>query len=143
MYEQCVAVGDSGEVMPVNEEIETEFNNIVNFLLKIIQCFRREFVVLTTDGERHLTEIEKLQLIEINLRALDEIIQKYNLNAGSKVVAEKDLLGLALTLCEDLLRNRNSSSTLWNIVRKVLRLYRLLIALLSSNLQTIAAGHFP
>jgi len=143
MYEQCVAVGDSGEVMPVNEEIETEFNNIVAFLLKIIKGFQLEFVVLTTDGEKHMTETEKLQLLEINLRALDEIIQKYNLAAGSKSIAEKDLLGLALGLVENLLRNRNTSSTLWNIFRKVLRLYRLLIALMSSNLQTVAVTHFP
>lgn len=143
MYEQCVAVGDSGEVMPVNEEIETEFNNIVVFLLKIIKGFQLEFVVLTTDGEKHMTETEKLQLLEINLRALDEIIQKYNLAAGSKSIAEKDLLGLALGLVENLLRNRNTSSTLWNIFRKVLRLYRLLIALMSSNLQTVAVTHFP
>jgi len=143
MYEQCVAVGDSGEAMPVNEEIETEFNNIVAFLLKIIKGFQLEFVVLTTDGEKHMTETEKLQLLEINLRALDEIIQKYNLAAGSKSIAEKDLLGLALGLVENLLRNRNTSSTLWNIFRKVLRLYRLLIALMSSNLQTVAVTHFP
>ena len=111
--------------------------------MKIIHGFRREFVVLTTDGEKHLTETEKLQLLEINLRALDEIIQKYNLAAGSKSIAEKDLLGLALELIEELLRNRNTSSILWNIFRKVLRLYRLLVALLSSNLQTVAVGHFP
>lgn len=63
MYEQFLSVGDSGEIMPVNEEIETQFSNIVEFLLQLTGGFRREFVVLTTDGERNLTENEKLQLL--------------------------------------------------------------------------------
>jgi hypothetical protein len=118
---------------------------MVGFLLQIVKAFacKKEFVTMTTDGEKRNTEYEKLSLLDINLRALDEMIQRYNLSASSKIIAEKDLLTLTLSLVENLLQSKCASKFVWDIFRRTLSLYMILITVASSNLNVIAASEFP
>jgi hypothetical protein len=118
---------------------------MVGFLLQTVKAFicKKEFITMTTDGEKHKTEYEKLSLLDINLRALDEMIQRYNLSASSKIIAERDLLTLTLTLVESLLLRKCTSKFVWDIFRRTLSLYMILITVASSNLNLIAASQFP
>lgn len=129
--------------MSVNEQIETQYTNIVDFLAQILNGFQKDFVVLTTDGEKTIDESDKLATLDINLYSLEHITRRYNLKQSIKYLLNKNILNLCLTLVSQNIKNNTNVKAAWDLFKRCLRLYRLACGTSTDNIILLAASNFP